>query len=111
MHSGQSQHISGKIRGQCRLYGKSALIKIKQVVTSDGGNNDVRRNAHQEEQDPVNVLAYIQRYGGDEDFVPPNPADEPSTGMPGTPDKLATMARRVELGQQLWHEEDRTDFE
>ena len=82
-----------------------------QAVASDGGNDDVRRNAHQVEQNPANVLAYIQRYGGDENFVPPNPADEPSSGMPGTREKLATMARRVELGQQLWHEEDRTDLE
>ncbi len=82
-----------------------------QTDASDEGDNDVRHNAHPGEQNPANVLAYIQRHGGDEDFVPPNPADEPSSGMPGTREKLATMARRVELGQQLWHEEDRTDFE
>ena len=68
-------------------------------------------NAHQGQQNKDSVLAHIQRYREDDDYVPPNPADEPSTGMPGTREKLAAIARRVELGQQLWHQEDRADFE
>ncbi len=71
----------------------------------------MRFNGHQGQHHKDSVLTHIQRYQVEDDYVPPNPADEPSTGMPGTQEKLAAMTRRVELGQQLWHHEDRTDAE
>jgi hypothetical protein len=34
-----------------------------------------------------------------------------SDAMPGTKDKLRTLAERVERGLPLWHKEDRDDVE
>ncbi|MBX7167395.1 MAG: hypothetical protein K1X74_13785 [Pirellulales bacterium] len=58
-----------------------------------------------------NVFEAIQECGHDEDFVPSASEDFCPTEAPaGSPDKIAILARRIELGQPLWHPEDRSDY-
>jgi hypothetical protein len=58
-----------------------------------------------------NVFEAILQCGHDEDFVP-HESDEfvPTDAPAGSPEKLATLARRIELGVPLWHPEDRSDY-
>ncbi len=58
-----------------------------------------------------NVFEAILKYGHDEDFVPVRgdsfvPTDAPA----GSQEKIELLRRRVELGEPLWHEEDRIDY-
>ena len=36
---------------------------------------------------------------------------DPTGAMPGTPEKLSVLAKRIAAGLPLWHAEDRRDFE
>lgn len=36
----------------------------------------------------------------------PHSMPEPTTALPGTPDKLAVLAARAAAGQHLWHQDD-----
>lgn len=55
-----------------------------------------------------NVFEAILKYGHDEDFEPEAPDDvfAPTEALPGTPEKIDVLRRRVELGLPLWHSED-----
>jgi hypothetical protein len=60
---------------------------------------------------PENVFEAILKYGHDEDFAPAEsdnfiPTDAPA----GSADKIEILRQRVELGQPLWHLEDRVDY-
>jgi hypothetical protein len=58
-----------------------------------------------------NVFEAILECGHDEDFVPVETNEFKPTGAPaGSDNKLAVLARRVELGLPLWHPEDRSDY-
>jgi hypothetical protein len=58
-----------------------------------------------------NVFEAILRYGHDEDFNPePVGNFEPTDAAAGSPEKIETLRRRIELGLPLWHEEDRVDY-
>jgi hypothetical protein len=58
-----------------------------------------------------NVFEAILKYGHDEDFVPSVTDRFRATDAPaGSREKIEELRRRVELGQPLWHEEDRTDY-
>ncbi len=58
-----------------------------------------------------NVFQAILEAGHDEDFAPQITPDFVSTNAAaGSPEKLAVLARRVELGLPLWHPEDRADY-
>jgi len=58
-----------------------------------------------------NVFEAILKYGHDEDFAPVGDEDFSATVAPaGSKEKIAILRRRVELGQPLWHEEDRCDY-
>lgn len=56
---------------------------------------------------PPNALTAAD-FGLDDDETPfdPTPAGEPCEDLPGTPGRIAALARRVELGQELWHPAD-----
>jgi hypothetical protein len=61
---------------------------------------------------PKSVLEAIKM--GFWDFEPPEVGFDQfdaSDDMPGTKEKLRTLAARVELGLPLWHEADREDVE
>jgi hypothetical protein len=59
----------------------------------------------------TNVFEAILKYGHDEDFVPRDDDDFTATDAPaGSEDKIEALRRRVELGQPLWHMEDRKDY-
>ena len=61
---------------------------------------------------PKSVLEAIKM--GFWDFEPPDvdfDEFEASDAMPGTKEKLKTLAERVQLGLPLWHEADRDDVE
>jgi len=61
---------------------------------------------------PKSVLEAIKL--GFWDFEPPEvdfSQFDASDAMPGTKEKLQTLAERVELGLPLWHKEDRDDVE
>jgi len=58
-----------------------------------------------------NVFEAILKYGHDEDFDPIAdlkflPTDAPA----GSQEKIEVLRRRVELGQPLWHNDDRVDY-
>ena len=58
-----------------------------------------------------NVFEAILKYGHDEDFDPVvdnkfMPTDAPA----GSSEKIEVLRRRVELGQPLWHRDDRVDY-
>jgi hypothetical protein len=58
-----------------------------------------------------NVFEAIERFGHDEDFAPCVTDDFSPTEAPaGSPEKLAELARRVQLGLPLWHPMDRHDY-
>ena len=58
-----------------------------------------------------NVFEAILKYGHDEDFVPMDDRDFDATDSPaGSRTKIERLRQRVELGQPLWHEEDRRDY-
>jgi len=58
-----------------------------------------------------NVFEAILRYGHDEDFVPQENDEFTRTDAPaGSTEKIEVLRRRVELGQPLWHFEDRVGY-
>ncbi|MBX7074497.1 MAG: hypothetical protein K1X71_15225 [Pirellulales bacterium] len=58
-----------------------------------------------------NVFEAILQCGHDEDYAPHVDNDFIATDAPaGSPEKLAILARRIELGLPLWHPEDRSDY-
>jgi hypothetical protein len=58
-----------------------------------------------------NVFEAIAKCGHDEDFAPRDSGDFMPTEAPaGSPEKLAEMARRIEMGVPLWHPSDRADY-
>jgi hypothetical protein len=61
---------------------------------------------------PKSVLEAIKM--GIWDYEPPETESsgyEPSDAMPGTREKLCTLAERVRRGLPLWHQSDRDDAE
>lgn len=58
-----------------------------------------------------NVFDAITQFGHDEDFVPHvNEEFVPTAAPAGSPEKIETLAQRVQLGLPLWHPEDRNDY-
>lgn len=58
-----------------------------------------------------NVFEAILECGHDEDFIPVETKEfQPTEAPAGSDNKLAVLARRVELGLPLWHPEDRSDY-
>jgi hypothetical protein len=58
-----------------------------------------------------NVFDAIERYGHDEDYAPSVTTEfHPTEAPAGSPEKLAELARRIELGLPLWHPSDRADY-
>jgi hypothetical protein len=58
-----------------------------------------------------NVFDTILEFGHDEDFVPvENDEFRPTSAPAGSVEKLEILARRVQMGQPLWHPEDRCDY-
>lgn len=58
-----------------------------------------------------NVFEAILERGHDEDFVPAETKDFCGTDAPaGSREKLDVLARRVQQGEPLWHEGDRSDY-
>ena len=58
-----------------------------------------------------NVFEAIAQFGHDEEFAPRITDDFVPTAAPaGSPEKLETLARRLELGLPLWHPDDRADY-
>ncbi|MCA9175187.1 MAG: hypothetical protein KDB14_11950 [Planctomycetales bacterium] len=58
-----------------------------------------------------NVFEAILKYGHDEDFAPTASDEFEATDAPaGSPDKIEVLRRRVELGEPLWHVDDRVDY-
>lgn len=58
-----------------------------------------------------NVFEAILKYGHDEDFDPQDdPGFSPTDAPAGSAEKIEALRKRVELGQPLWHQEDRRDY-
>lgn len=58
-----------------------------------------------------NVFEAILKYGHDEDFAPEESNEFAPTNAPaGSPAKIEVLRKRVEMGQPLWHNEDRIDY-
>ena len=59
----------------------------------------------------TNVFEAILKYGHDEDFAPAESSEFVPTDAPaGSAEKIEILRRRIELGQPLWHVQDRTDY-
>jgi hypothetical protein len=59
----------------------------------------------------TNVFEAILKYGHDEDFAPDEGDGFSATNAPaGSDEKIDALRRRVELGQPLWHSNDRRDY-
>lgn len=56
-----------------------------------------------------NIFEAILAVGHDEDFLP-RPCGEACDARPGSEERMKTLVRRAELGEELWHEEDMTLF-
>jgi len=62
-------------------------------------------------QNVRNVFEAILKYGHDEDFDAATADNFNPTAAPaGSAAKIEILRRRVELGQPLWHNEDRADY-
>ena len=61
--------------------------------------------------DVHNVFDAILKYGHDEDFRPES-SDEfcPTDAPAGSQSKIELLRNRVESGQPLWHDKDRSDY-
>jgi hypothetical protein len=58
-----------------------------------------------------NVFEAILKYGHDEDFDPVvNEMFMPTDAPAGSSEKIEVLRKRVELGQPLWHRDDRVDY-
>ena len=58
-----------------------------------------------------NVFEAILKYGHDEDFAPATSGEFKPTNAPaGSQEKIDELRRRIEKGQPLWHDKDRTDY-
>lgn len=58
-----------------------------------------------------NVFDFILKYGHDEDFVPEvNDGFTPTDAPAGSEEKIEILRNRIQLGQPLWHTEDRKDY-
>lgn len=60
----------------------------------------------------VSVLEAIRQ--GEWDYEPPAVDQEtydPTTALPGTPEKVSLMAQRALVGLPLWHPDDRLGFD
>jgi len=58
-----------------------------------------------------NVFEAIEKYGHDEDYSPRQSLEfQPTEAPAGSPEKLAELARRIEMGLPLWHPRDRADY-
>lgn len=58
-----------------------------------------------------NVFEAILKYGHDEDFDPAADGNFLPTDAPaGSNEKIEVLRKRVELGQPLWHRDDRVDY-
>ena len=58
-----------------------------------------------------NVFEAILKYGHDEDFAPDVTEGFDKTDAPaGSTEKIDILRRRVEMGDPLWHNEDRKDY-
>ncbi len=58
-----------------------------------------------------NVFEAILKYGHDEDFSPDAGDAFVATDAPaGSAEKIEILRRRVEMGEPLWHGEDRADY-
>ncbi len=60
---------------------------------------------------PKNVFEALLKLGHDEDFTPlANASFLPTDAPPGSPEKVEILRKRAELGQPLWHNDDRVDY-
>ena len=58
-----------------------------------------------------NVFEAIIKYGHDEDFAPaPTDGFQATDAPAGSQEKIEILRRRIELGQLLWHGDDRKDY-
>ena len=54
-----------------------------------------------------NVFDWIVLHETSDGFKP-RPASQPTTARPGTAEKIAVLAARLEAGEELWHADDAT---
>lgn len=58
----------------------------------------------------MNVFEAIIKVGHDEDYSPTCLDFEPTHEPPGTANKIDVLRQRVENGQPLWHDDDKSDY-
>ena len=56
-----------------------------------------------------NIFEAILEVGHDEDFIP-QPCGRRCDARPGSDDRIAVLTKRVESGEELWHDDDVTLF-
>lgn len=59
----------------------------------------------------MNVFQYITENRDCEEYEPdPDGEPKPTEAPPGTQEKIDILRKRMENGEPLWHENDRTDY-
>jgi hypothetical protein len=73
-------------------------------------NESCRPHYHRVRSGQFSVLQVLMSGGSDIGWEPEQ-ASEPTDHMPGTPGKIEALSRRILLGQTLFNEEDRDDYD
>jgi len=118
------------IQRKCKTCGKRFHAERRTTCSDEcqaafaKANGDKQRQSHKQVMiDKIKLLSELSAskprtiyealllQGHDEDFNPePCAAFLPTDAPAGSPEKVAILTRRVELGQPLWHDEDRQDY-
>lgn len=108
---GRDVRSSAKLACHCVANGR--LRRLPKTLNAKGEANlqyyvyvepiAIARNPHSK-----TIFNEIDRLGHDEDFQPA-PCRYPTQYPPGSPEKIETLRRRVELGQHIWHDDDVDD--
>lgn len=53
------------------------------------------------------VFRYIAKHGCEDFYEPDSDASQACDALPGTPEKIAEISRRLEEGEEIFHEDDR----
>lgn len=114
------------IRGGAKTSDPTRGPRLK-IAESSKESEGRKRGAHSKKKRVIqdnnqahdNVMSAIDKYGHDEDFTPSTidrpgtPLDElwlPTDAPAGSAEKIEILRRRVQLGQHLWHPDDRVDY-
>ena len=60
--------------------------------------------------DSLTLFEHLRRHGTADSYAPESHPN-PTNAAPGSSQKIEVLIKRLELGQDLWNERDRDDYE